>query len=164
MGCVLARDAFIRSGDRRGHARTAPVAIGDAAGGLLQCDAILFQPGLWPQYWPCSSRAAPRPSRRARRRPASLGPVWVAQNIAGAPVTRDTQITLQLGADGRASGRAGCNDYTGPYTLSGDALSFGLMAATKMACAPAVMDHEQRYFDTLAKVKRYAVGTMGRWC
>ena len=104
-----------------------------------------------------SKQAGPPP-------PSIIGPVWVAQNIAGAPVTRDTQITLQLGADGRASGRAGCNDYTGPYTLSGDALSFGLMAATKMACAPAVMVREQRYFDTLAKVKRYAVGTMGRWC
>src|SRR5262249_32622005 len=101
-----------------------------------------------------SKQASPPP-------PSIIGPVWVAQNIAGAPVTGDTQITLQVGADGRASGRGGCNDYTGPYTLSGDALSFGQMAATRMACAPAVMDQEQRYFDTLAKVKRYAVADDG---
>jgi heat shock protein HslJ len=35
------------------------------------------------------------------------------------------------------------------------------MAATRMACAPALMDQEQRYFDTLAKVERYAVADDG---
>ena len=30
-----------------------------------------------------------------------------------------------------------------------------------MACAPALMDQEQRYFDTLAKVTHYAVADDG---
>src|SRR5262249_18730267 len=101
-----------------------------------------------------SKQAGPPP-------PSIIGPVWTAETIAGAPVTSDTQITLQLGADGRASGRGGCNDYTGPHTLSGPAPRFGMMAATRVACAPAVMDQEQRYFDTLAQVKRYAVADDG---
>ena len=90
-----------------------------------------------------------------------VGPVWVAEEIAGAPAGGEAPITLQLGADGRASGRGGCNGYGGPYTLAGDALHFGPLAATKMACAPALMDQEQRYFDTLAKVTRYAVADDG---
>jgi len=90
-----------------------------------------------------------------------VGPVWVAQEVAGAPAAGDVPITLQFGADGRASGRGGCNGYGGPYTLAGDALSFGPLAATKMACAPEAMDQEQRYFDALAKVKRYAVADDG---
>jgi heat shock protein HslJ len=92
---------------------------------------------------------------------AIVGPVWVAEDIASAPVSGDARITLQLGADGRASGRGGCNGYGGAYTLAGDALSFGPLAATRMACAPALMDQEQRYFDTLAQVARYAVADDG---
>jgi len=92
---------------------------------------------------------------------AIVGPVWVAEEIAGAPASGAAPITLQLGADGNASGRGGCNGYGGPYTLAGDALRFGPLAATKMACAPALMDQEQRYFDTLAQVTRYAVADDG---
>jgi heat shock protein HslJ len=90
-----------------------------------------------------------------------VGPVWVAEEIAGAPASAEAPITLQLGADGRVSGRGGCNGYGGPYTLAGDALHFGPLAATRMACAPALMDQEQRYFDTLAQVTRYAVADDG---
>ena len=92
---------------------------------------------------------------------AIVGPVWVAKEIAGAAVSGEAPVTLQLGADGRASGRGGCNGYGGAYTLASDALHFGPLAATKMACAPALMDQEQRYFDTLAKVDRYAVADDG---
>ena len=89
-----------------------------------------------------------------------VGPVWVAEAIAGTPAG-DAPITLQLGADGRASGRGGCNGYGGLYTLAGDALHFGGLASTRMACAPALMDQEQRYFDALAKVTHYAVADDG---
>lgn len=87
-----------------------------------------------------------------------VGPLWVAEEIA---VGGEAPITLQLGTDGNASGRGGCNGYGGPYTLAGDALRFGPLAATKMACAPALMDQEQRYLDTLAQVARYAVADDG---
>jgi heat shock protein HslJ len=44
--------------------------------------------------------------------------------------------TLRLEkATGRASGNAGCNRYSGPYTLRGDSLTFGPAISTKMACA-----------------------------
>jgi len=105
----------------------------------------------------------PSAPEHARQGAATIvGPVWVAEEIAGAPAGAEAPITLQLGADGRASGRGGCNGYGGPYTLAGgDALHFGPLAATKMACAPALMDQEQRYFDTLAKVTHYAVADDG---
>src|SRR5262245_58258246 len=90
-----------------------------------------------------------------------VGPVWTVEEIAGAPVSGETPVTLQLGANGKASGRGGCNSYGGPYTLAGDAIRFSGLAATRMACAPDVMDQEQRYFDTLAKVERYAVADDG---
>src|SRR5262249_43736898 len=36
-----------------------------------------------------------------------VGPVWVAEDIAGTAAGGEAPITLQLGADGRASGRGG---------------------------------------------------------
>lgn len=101
------------------------------------------------------------PEHAAQGAATIVGPVWVAEEIAGAPVSGEAPVTLQLGADGRASGRGGCNGYGGPYTLAGDALHFGGLASTRMACAPALMDQEQRYFDTLAQVARYAVADDG---
>ncbi len=90
-----------------------------------------------------------------------VGPVWVATDIAGAAAGSAAPITLQLGTDGRASGRGGCNGYGGSYTLAGDALGFGPLMSTKMACAPAVMKQEQRYFEMLEQVARYAVADDG---
>ena len=101
------------------------------------------------------------PERAGQGAATIVGPVWVAEEIAGAAVSGEAPITLLLGAGGRASGRGGCNGYGGSYTLAGDALHFGPLAATKMACAPALMDQEQRYFDTLAQVARYAVADDG---
>lgn len=98
----------------------------------------------------------------AGKKPAGLGgAVWVAEQIAGTPVTGDKPITLRFDADGSASGSGGCNSYGGSYTLAGDALSFSPLAATRMACAPAVMDQEQHFFDALAKVTHYAVADDG---
>jgi len=103
----------------------------------------------------CAGGAAP-----AGPAPGIVGPEWVATDIAGGGVG-DAQITLTLEAAGRAGGRGGCNSYGGSYTLSGTALHFGPMAATKMACAPALMDREQRYFNALMGVVRYALADDG---
>lgn len=85
-----------------------------------------------------------------------VGPLWIAQEIIGDAVPVEHEVTLQLGADGQASGKGGCNQYGGPYELSGASISFGALASTKMACEPtAVMAREQLYFNALAKVTHY---------
>lgn len=86
-----------------------------------------------------------------------VGPVWVAEDIAGAGVIDNARVTLRLGADGHAGGRGGCNSYGGSYALDGATLRLGPVAATKMACAEALMNQEQRYFEALAAVERFAV-------
>ncbi len=95
----------------------------------------------------CASRppAAPEPS---------IVGLWLAQDIAGAPVPADARITLSLYGDGRAVGRGGCNNYTTKYQRTGGSITFGPALSTKMACAPALMTLEQSYFDTLAAVTR----------
>jgi heat shock protein HslJ len=95
-------------------------------------------------------------------KPASIvGPVWRVEEIAGTAVTGESPITLKLDAGGGASGRGGCNSYGGSYTLAGEALHFSPLASTRMACAAALMDQEQRYFDTLTQVTHYAVADDG---
>jgi len=55
------------------------------------------------------------------------------------------------------SGDAGCNDYTGGYTLDGDKLTIGPLAATRKACGPAETVVETAFLAAMAKVATYAV-------
>ena len=54
---------------------------------------------------------------------------------------------------GRVSGSGGCNRFGGSYESSGDALTFSPLAATRMACAPDVMQAEQNFFAMLDRVR-----------
>jgi heat shock protein HslJ len=87
--------------------------------------------------------------------PSIVG-LWAVQEVTGKPVPKDARATLSLYADGRAVGRAGCNNYTGNYSRDGAAgISFGPIASTKMACAPEVMDFEGAYLAALGAVTRF---------
>lgn len=66
-------------------------------------------------------------------------------------------ITLTFGTDDQASGNGGCNNFFSTYTLDGEALSFGPVGSTEMACADsALSEQEVKYFRTLEAVKGYA--------
>lgn len=75
--------------------------------------------------------------------------------VTGAPMDREPY--LQLSADGTTvSGATGCNTFNGPYTLAGDALSFGMLVTTKVACTePAWSDQEQRFLSALETADRF---------
>ncbi len=61
--------------------------------------------------------------------------------------------TLQLDADrGQVSGFAGVNQFSGSYELGADYLSFGALAATRMAGPPEMMAAEQIYLEALSRV------------
>jgi putative lipoprotein len=82
---------------------------------------------------------------------------WLAEDITGAGVIDNVQTILEIGADGRATGSGGCNRYTGAVMLNGAAISFGPAASTRMACPPAVMDQEQKFFTALGEVRGWRV-------
>lgn len=56
----------------------------------------------------------------------------------------------------RVSGSSGCNRLNGSYELDGNALSFGHMASTMMACTDG-MELEKQFLDALAAVKSWRV-------
>jgi heat shock protein HslJ len=73
------------------------------------------------------------------------------------PPVGGSEVTLELGTDGQASGSGGCNSYRGPYQAGGEALSFGPILSTKRACLDdAATRQETRYLDALQKAVRFA--------
>ncbi len=82
---------------------------------------------------------------------------WLAEDIKGGGVIDRLQTTLQLGADGKVTGTGGCNRYMGTATVKGDAITFGPMAGTRMACTPAVMDQENKFHAALETVRSWHI-------
>jgi heat shock protein HslJ len=71
------------------------------------------------------------------------------------PVTGST-LTAVFTAD-QVSGSAGCNTYSGPYTLSGTTLKIGPLASTMRACADqAVNDQEHQFLTALQNSTTYS--------
>lgn len=87
-----------------------------------------------------------------------LGKKWMLVWLAGADVPQDARAPyIEFdAANGRASGMGGCNRFSGPYQLDGDALTFpSHVAATMMACDN--LDTEGAFFQTLERVARWQV-------
>lgn len=59
-------------------------------------------------------------------------------------------------AESRASGFAGCNRFSGSYTITGDSLTFGPLMSTKMAC-PGRDQVEVGYLAALGAVVTYTI-------
>ncbi|WP_312931039.1 META domain-containing protein [Pseudomonas sp.] len=87
---------------------------------------------------------------------------YVLEWIGERPLMDFSNITLTLGADGRAYGNAGCNHWFAPYTLDGDALHFGHVGSTRKLCAPALMEQEGRFLKALETVQRWDVSREGQ--
>ena len=85
---------------------------------------------------------------------------WVVEDLSGG-LLDDPRATIAFDAAGQVTGRASCNRFGGSYTLTGEALTFGPLAATRMGCAPAIMEQEQRFLAILEAVVAFAIGADG---
>jgi heat shock protein HslJ len=86
------------------------------------------------------------------------GPVWVLDSLPGIASIAGSggrMPELRFGADGNAGGFSGCNSMGGPYTVSGDSLTFGPLAMTMMACDEG-MEVERAFGAALERVVRFA--------
>lgn len=90
------------------------------------------------------------------------GAEWVVEDIAGAGLIDSSRVTLRFLSDNRVAGRASCNRYAGSYQLTGEGIGFGAIAATRMACAPALMEQENRFLRILGEVVRVQIGRQGQ--
>ncbi len=105
----------------------------------------------------CTTGATPEPS-------ASLpleGTAWQLASYVGpegteVPVPKGVAATATF-EGGTVSGNGGCNQYTGSYTVDGDALTIGPVASTRMACAGPGGTLEDLYFVALGQVASYTI-------
>lgn len=89
------------------------------------------------------------------------GTSWRLEDLAGKGVVDRTQTTLTFGPDDQVSGSGGCNRFTGRYERHGDSLSFGPLAATRMACPDAVMNQETGFFAVLDSAVSHEITSEG---
>jgi heat shock protein HslJ len=100
---------------------------------------------------PIPPAAQPAPSQGTlETTPASAATPWLLPN-------RGSRPTLRFSADqGSVSGATGCNTYFGTVYGSGNSLSFGPLATTKMMCFDALAVQEIQYLDILSKVNSFS--------
>jgi heat shock protein HslJ len=91
--------------------------------------------------------------------PADLEGTWVVESFGAAEglTDADPAVTsvITLKAD-EATGSGGVNSFSGSYQASDDgSISFGPLAATKMAGEPAAMEQESAFFAALEAARSF---------
>jgi heat shock protein HslJ len=86
------------------------------------------------------------------------GTSWLLLTLNGEPLIEDTEITLEF-TETDAAGNAGCNHYSGAYTLDGDALTVEEIISTMMACLEpeGIMDQEAQFLALLNSAESYEI-------
>jgi len=87
---------------------------------------------------------------------------WKLTELMGQaiPATEpDTTPYLQFGDDGRVSGFAGCNQFTGAYQVEDLRLTFKPMATTQKACLSDSV--EQQFLSTIQGIDNYSLNDSG---
>ena len=83
---------------------------------------------------------------------------YVDSDSTSFPVPTGITITAVFsGTD--ISGSAGCNTYSGSYTVSGSSITFGTMAVTGRLCADDVNAAEAAYLDALTHMGTFTATT-----
>lgn len=132
------------------------VAVAGAVlSGVLACSQISVHAtaDIELYRWPQSS--AGETTVMAAQQFSLVGRIWLAEDIGGRGVIDRAQTTMTFDAEGHVTGSGGCNRYFGPVTIEGSAISFGQLGSTRMACVPALMDQERRFFAALTMARSY---------
>ena len=74
-------------------------------------------------------------------------------------VIEGTEITALFGDNGEMSGSAGCNQYIGSYTVSGNTIQIGQLGTTFRLCAEpeGVMEQEQAFLAALQSAAAFRI-------
>jgi heat shock protein HslJ len=60
-------------------------------------------------------------------------------------------------ANGRLSAKVGCNQISGEYSVDGNALVVGPLSATRMACAPELMERDEQFVALIQSRPKFAM-------
>lgn len=101
---------------------------------------------------------------RVGDRPAAsglIGPQFKVEDINQTGLIDRSNVTVQFSQDGRVSGSAGCNRFTGDYSIEGQSLRIGPLAVTRRACVPTLGNQETRFLAILQDVTSWSVNSNG---
>lgn len=93
--------------------------------------------------------------------PGGLIGKWLVEDIDGRGVVDNAQTTVEFAADGSVVGNTCVNRFSGKADIDGNSLSFGPLATTRRAGAPALMNQEQRFLQALDAAASYRTGEPG---
>lgn len=82
---------------------------------------------------------------------------WRLVSLGDTETPASIATTLTIAADGKVSGRGGCNGFGGNAAIQGRVIRFSRMVSTMMACEPDKMAQEQRFLKTLERVHRWSI-------
>ena len=69
-----------------------------------------------------------------------------------------TDITVSFAGDGMVSGSAGCNNFSGSYSVDGARVEIGPLAATRKMCAQeGVMEQESQFLAAMQNARTWEI-------
>lgn len=90
------------------------------------------------------------------------GGEWVVEDISGGGIIDASRVTMTFADDGQLNGRGGCNSYGTRFATNGDRIKVDPRAiSTMMACAPALMQQERKFLDSLPKLTGWRIDETG---
>jgi heat shock protein HslJ len=109
----------------------------------------------------CTADTAEEESKPMNENTSLTGTSWWVEDIAGKGVIDMSHTTIEFGGDDNVSGDTGCNRYFGSVEIQASELAFGPLAGTRKACAAALMDQEQKFFEAMANVTGWELAETG---
>jgi len=93
--------------------------------------------------------------------PASISGQWKLVSYGSAssqtPAVADVDAAIEFGSDGKMNGNVGCNGFGGDYKVKGDAITFGPVMSTMMACADPIGMQEASVLAALSQTASFAL-------
>ncbi len=85
------------------------------------------------------------------------GSKWRPAPLSGFAGSDERPVFLEFETADKVGGFAGCNRFFGSFKQSGDKLTLGPLATTRMACAPPISDRETKFLAILEKARLFDV-------
>ncbi len=76
-----------------------------------------------------------------------------------ATLSSDSALTLAFRSDGRTQGYGGCNQFSGPYGVSGNEIAIGPLLSTLQTCGEIVDVQEQAYLAALQQAITWSISS-----
>ena len=82
---------------------------------------------------------------------------WQLEDLGGIGVINSAEVTLEFPENGKAVGQGTCNRYFATVAVTGDAIRFSGIDATRMACPEALANQEANYLKALESAESFVI-------